>query len=404
MKKNLIKTTLLFVLLIFSSYVFFLLGKVKEVLIIDYTDLIIKEKIELEIYNKYKVSEFVEIEDGKLLNDRYIDTLKIGENKFEINYLNKDKEKRKSYVKYEVIDTTKPIILGSSKYTVVRGSKPNLEYMMISLDNYTKTPERKIEGKYDLNTIGDYKLKFIVTDQFGNSNIKDFTLSVVQKTSPSRPITTKTNYDDIVKLHKNANTMIGLDISKWQGDVDFDKLKEKNVEFIMIRVGYQNGIKNEYVLDNKFERNIKEANRVGIPVGIYLYSYATSLKIAEEQALWVVEQIKKYKVDLPVVFDFEDWAKFPTYNLSQKDINDIAIKFMETLEKNGYKGMNYSSKYYLENIWNIEDYPTWLAHYTTSTNYKGKYSMWQLCQDGRISGINGAVDINVLYDKSLFIN
>ncbi len=402
MKKRLITSAFLLVLLLYSSYICYWIGINKIVNIEDYSDLIIKKDLILEVYNDYNISDFISITDGKIKEDKLIDTLVLGDKRFEFVYINKDGKEKTVNIKYKVEDNTIPIILGSSKYSVLKGTSQKLEYLMISLDNYTKNPERKIEGDYNVSKTGSYNLKFIVTDESGNVNSKDFILNVVDKFSPSKPITTKTIYEDIVDLHKNEDTKIGLDISKWQGDVNFDKLKENNVDFIMIRVGYQNGTKREYVIDNKFERNIKGANRVGIPVGIYFYSYATSLEIAEEQALWVVDKLKDYKVDLPVTFDFEDWGKFATYGLSQRDINDIAIKYMSTLEDNGYKAMNYSSKYYLENIWNIKKYPTWLAHYTKNTNYKGNYSMWQLCQDGRIDGINGAVDINVLYDKSIF--
>jgi GH25 family lysozyme M1 (1,4-beta-N-acetylmuramidase) len=274
---------------------------------------------------------------------------------------------------------------------------------MISIDNYTKTPTIEVIGVYDLNTLGSYKLTFKITDESGNFNTKDFTLNVVSKVIPKKIPNTKTIYEDIVTTHKNDNTKIGLDISKWQGDVDYDKLKEKNVEFVMFRIGYQKGYDKEFILDEKFERNIRESNRVGIPVGLYFYSYANSKKDAEEQALWIIDKIKNYSISLPIAFDFEDWSNFSKQNMSIKDINDIATHFMKTLEDNGYDGINYSSKYYLENIWNIDEYPVWLAHYSSKTDYAGEYSMWQLCQDGRIDGINGAVDINVMY-KNLIKN
>ena len=186
-----------------------------------------------------------------------------------------------------------------------------------------------------------------------------------------------------------------------QGDVDFDKLLENNVEFVMLRVGYQKDYNDTYVIDPYFYNNIKKLNELDIPVGIYFYTYATSTEEAFEQAMWVIDKIKDYKISLPVVFDFESWSDFSSLNLSLHDINKISRTFLSTIKVNGYDAMNYSSKYYLENIWDIDEYPVWLAHYTSKTNYTGEYAMWQLCNNGRIDGINGDVDINVLYDTNM---
>ena len=104
------------------------------------------------------------------------------------------------------------------------------------------------------------------------------------------------------------------------------------------------------------------------------------------------------KLELPIVFDWENFNKWNEYKLSFHDINSIADTFIDTVMKSGYKGMLYSSKFYLENIWeNKNDYPVWLAHYTDETNYTGKYKIWQMCNDGVIDGINGDVDIDIMY-------
>ncbi len=364
----------------------------------EYEDVVISSDLLIELNSKHKISEYIKINGGKISNDDYIVADVIGNKKIEVLYLNNKNYKRKAYFEVTVVDTTKPVILGSSSLTLKVNSKDELIYSFISADNYTKKPTRVIIGDYDLTKVGKYNLTFKITDESGNYNTKDFTLNVVDKINPSKQVVTKTIYEDVVLEHKKDNTKIGLDVSKWQGEINFDKLKEKNVDFIFIRVGYQAGWNSSYVLDNYFKRNIEEANRVGIPVGVYFYSYATTLKEAKDQAKWVVEKIKPYKIDLPVSFDFEEWPKFSRQNISINDINDIATLFMKTIEDNGYKAMNYSSKYYLESIWDIDEYPVWLAHYTNKTDYKGKYSFWQLCNDGRIDGINGAVDINVMYN------
>jgi GH25 family lysozyme M1 (1,4-beta-N-acetylmuramidase) len=400
--KKYIYITIVFIILVLSLITFIYINTNDDKIEEDYEFVVIKKSPILNVYEKYNTSEYISITDGKLLEDKVFDTNEIGEHKIEILYLNKNNKKRKAYIDYKVIDDIPPIILGGITKTIKKGDTSPIEHLFISGDNYDKAPKREIIGEYDINNIGEYKLTLKVTDGSNNVTTKDFILKVVDKLPTSKPSNTRTNYIDIVNIHKNENTKIGLDISKWQGDVDFNKLKENNVEFVILRVGYQKGFNNSnYEIDPYFYNNIKKLNELNIPVGVYFYTYATSTKEAHEQALWVIDKIKDYKISLPVVFDWESWGSFSTLNLSLHDINEISRSFLSTIKLNGYQAMNYSSKYYLENIWNINEYPVWLAHYTKQTDYNGEYVMWQLCDDGRIDGINGAVDINVLYDFNI---
>ena len=113
-----------------------------------------------------------------------------------------------------------------------------------------------------------------------------------------------------------------------------------------------------------------------------------------------MNKIRKYNVSLEIVFDWENWDNFQEYNLSFYKLTDAANAFVKEVEKNGYKGMVYSSKNYLENIWLKLDSRIWLAHYTNETNYQGKYRVWQICNDGIVDGISdNQVDINIRYKK-----
>jgi GH25 family lysozyme M1 (1,4-beta-N-acetylmuramidase) len=390
----------LFIILSVLVYLYIDSYRIKE----DYRFVVIKEYPILKVYGQYNVSEFVSITGGKLLESDVFNTEKIGEKKQEILYLNKHNRKRKAYIDYKVIDDVPPIILGGSVKTIKKGDTSPIEHLFISADNYDQVPDRKIIGEYDINNIGVYNLTLRVTDSSNNITTKDFVLKVVDKISTPAPSNTRTNYEDIFNDYKNENNKIGLNISKWQGNVDFNKLLENNVEFVMLRVGYQKGFNDTNEIDPYFYNNIKKLNELNIPVGVYFYTYATNTKEAYKQALWVIDKIKDYKISLPVVFDFESWSDFSTLNLSLHDINEISESFLSTIKVNGYDAMNYSSKYYLENIWNIDEYPVWLAHYTNQTNYSGEYVMWQLCNNGKIDGINGNVDIDILYDFNLIKN
>ena len=205
-------------------------------------------------------------------------------------------------------------------------------------DNYDSNPKCTIEGKYDLDKVGSYKLVFKAEDSSGNKSEKNFTLNVNEPKKGGNSNTNKvtTDFSQIVKDYKNDDTQIGIDISKWQGDIDFSKLKAAGVEFVIIRVGSSNGINGENFVDSKFIQNIKNANAVGIPVGIYFYSYASTIDRAISDAKWIIEQIKDYKVDLPIAFDWENWGSFNKFDVSFFGLTNIAKGFMDTVKDAGY--------------------------------------------------------------------
>ena len=191
--------------------------------------------------------------------------------------------------------------------------------------------------------------------------------------------------------------MVGIDVSKWQGTIDFEKLKNAGVEFVMIRVGGTRGTNKEYFVDETFEYNIKQANKYNIKAGVYFYSYANSVEAAKKDAKWVLKQIKDYDIDMPVAFDWEEWNNFNSYNLSLFGLTSLSEEFLNTIKKEGYKTLHYSSKSYLEDAWMNTSHDVWLAHYTKETNYQGDYKMWQLCDNGKVDGIDGLVDIDIYY-------
>ena len=356
------------------------------------------DTLEVEVFQETKLSDFIKSINGKIEDDFIINTTKTGKKAINFKYINDDKIEVSYSFEVEVVDITPPVIFSSNQLTVNKGYNGNLEKELFCGDNYDDKPICKITGEYDSNTPGTYPLVFTGTDSSGNISETSFNL-IVKTPSPSTPTPkTTTLFTDIVLKHKTENTKIGLDVSKWQGDINFQKVKDAGVEFVFIRVGTQKGIKGEYVIDPKFEQNIKGFQSVGIPVGIYFYTYASSLKEAEQDAKWVLKQIKPYKIDLPVVYDWENWSFYQEFNKSFYNLTQMANKYMSVVEKAGYKAMLYSSKNYLEKAWLPTKYPVWLAHYTETTTYEGNYYVWQLCSNGRVDGIKGDVDINVMYN------
>ena len=396
MKRSMI--VILFVLLIgiILSIILFNHFKDKEIPI-DNENYTLISDLNIEVYSNVKVSDMIDTINGKIYEDNIIDTNELGIKEIEFIYENKKGRKRRGIFNVTVIDTTAPIIFLNNSYSVTVGYNKNLTDVILSLDNYSSIIKREIIGNYDFNKVGSYPLQYKATDGVGNETIVDFTLNVNPKTK-----TTYSNsyikYSDIASTHKTDNTKIGLDVSKWQGNIDFNKLKQSGVEFIIIRVGTGLGFGKEYVEDAYFRQNIKGALDANIPVGVYFYSYATTNEEAKNEARWVYNIIKDYDITLPVVFDWESWSSFNSLNLSIHDINEIADSFLDEISSLGYKGMLYGSKNYLQKIWDT-DYPVWLAHYTKQTNYEGDYDIWQLCDNGRVSGINGYVDINVMYEN-----
>lgn len=193
---------------------------------------------------------------------------------------------------------------------------------------------------------------------------------------------------------------LGIDISSWQGDIDFAKVKNSGIDFIMIRCGFRNLSNDEIHEDSKFKYNIKEANRYEIPVGVYFYGTSINEKEALEEASYVLNLIKDYDVIYPVVYDFEVFNEKRTKGVDDETINNNALRFLSYIEEHGYKGMLYTNYTALTYHWNLElfnPYKLWYAHYVDNYSYEGVYDMWQYANNGRIDGIVGNVDLNESY-------
>lgn len=208
----------------------------------------------------------------------------------------------------------------------------------------------------------------------------------------------------------------GIDVSKHNGTVNWKKVKAAGVDFAIIRVGYRGyGSSGSIGFDEKFDENMKNATTAGVDIGVYFYSQSLNEAEAKAEANYVLSKIKPYKLQLPVVFDYE-FAGVSTGRLDSawrnKTINKTkmtanCLAFCNTVKAAGYDAMVYASKsFLLDNVDHtaIENagYTVWLAHYITNTNYTGEYVIWQFSSTGKISGIDGSVDCNFMYyDPSL---
>ena len=364
----------------------------------DNTGFILKDNLDVSVYSNLKISDLIKSMDGKLLTDEIINTDSLGLKKVSFIYVNKENKKRRGTFNVTVVDDEKPLVWLSNSYSIKVNSDVNLEDSIMCADNYDSNPSCKIIGDYDLNKVGSYDLSYVATDSSNNKNKVDFTLYVYEpKEDDDEKNVSVTNFDEVLSSYKTKKSEVGIDVSKWQGKIDFNKVKEAGASFVMIRVGSQNGVNGEYVIDPYFETNVSSAIKSGLKVGVYFYSYADSKKEAKKQAKWVIEKIKKYQITLPVAFDWECYSSFNEMDISLFGLNEIADSFLKEVEKNGYEVMLYGSKNYLNSVWKYNKNDVWLAHYSEKTDYQNDFVMWQLCQNGVIDGIEKMVDINVLY-------
>ena len=355
---------------------------------------------EVEVYSEVMLSDLITSMNGHLIKDKKINTDKLGSYEVAFDYINDDNIKVNYSFSINVVDKTPPMISKPNVYNVNVNYDGNIEKDLFCGDNYDDNPKCYIEGEYDISKIGKYNVTFVGVDSSNNESRHNFVLNVREKPKSSTSSNNSfVKFSDLVEKYKTDKIKMGIDISHWQGNIDFQKVKEAGVEFVYIRVGRGNGIGGEYVIDKKFEENIEGFNKVGIPVGVYFYSFANSVQDATEEAKWVLQQIKNYDVDLEIVFDWENWSSFQEFDLSFKKLTNLASSFGKVVKNKGYQAMLYSSKNYLENVWYPVDFPVWLAHYTDNTDYSGKYKVWQLCNNGRVDGINdNLVDIDIMYE------
>nr|WP_297706757.1 GH25 family lysozyme [uncultured Butyrivibrio sp.] len=183
---------------------------------------------------------------------------------------------------------------------------------------------------------------------------------------------------------------MGIDVSKYQGVINWQQVKNSGVKFAMIRVGTtRKGI------DEQFVNNIVGANAAGIRTGIYIYSYATSPEQAAAEANQVLAWIAPYTVSFPIAIDIEDSCQ---KGLNAAQLQAIADTFCGIIYANGYEPMVYASKNWFLNRMPVVSSPKWVAQYSSACEYPGEYAMWQSSSNGSVAGIPSRVDINHLYE------
>lgn len=205
---------------------------------------------------------------------------------------------------------------------------------------------------------------------------------------------------DISEKFLSYGISYGIDVSEWQGNINWEKVKNTGISFAMIRCGYREIVGNNFYEDAKFRKNIEEATRVGLQVGVYFYGTARNEKEALEEAEFTVNLIKDYNITYPVVYDAEVFNRGRLVNVSNSTITDNILTFTETVASYGYETMVYSYYDALTNILDTGKFDgklIWLSHFSETTGYTGNYNMWQYTEEGRVDGISTNVDLNISY-------
>ncbi len=213
------------------------------------------------------------------------------------------------------------------------------------------------------------------------------------------------------ELKTESGRSNGIDVSKWQGKIDWSAVKASGIDFAFIRIGYR-GENGKIYKDDNADYNIQQAQKAGVLVGVYFFSTAVNESEAKEEADWTVAAVEGYAVSYPVVYDCEGYKKSSSrmYGLSASERTANAMAFLDVIDGAGYEGMFYAARndVLTSNYWYItdiaSDYKIWIAQYPSVTypekdkpDYSGSCAAWQYTDHGKVNGIEGNVDMVVCY-------
>lgn len=193
----------------------------------------------------------------------------------------------------------------------------------------------------------------------------------------------------------------GIDVSNHNGTIEWDKVADDGVEFVMIRAGYRGSTEGGLVVDGNFRKNIEGALEAGIPVGVYFYTQALTPAEAIEEAEFVISLIKDYDITYPVAYDIE-YTEGRTSEMSQKEFTDCAEAFLRTVSDAGYSPMlygNLNSMFVMTDYETLKGYERWFAYYGFPVYNHYKFRIWQYSDQGTVDGITGNVDLNICMEE-----
>ena len=198
---------------------------------------------------------------------------------------------------------------------------------------------------------------------------------------------------------QNLPSYAGVDVSAFQGKIDWKKVKDSGIHFAIIRLGYRGYESGKLVEDEYAKTNLKNAKEAGLQIGAYFFSQALSIQETDEEIAFMLKVLGNTKLDMPIVLDWEIPANTArTRNMDARTLTDIQRHFCGQMRDKGYQPMVYFNWHQSEHLYvlhELEAYPFWLALYQDRMTYPWKVEMWQYSDKGKVPGINGNVDLNV---------
>ena len=302
----------------------------------------------------------------------------------------------------ETPDTKAPFFLVyNGSPTIKVGDTFDIHKYMGYADDVDRHVDLEVSGEVNTAEVGTYALQITLRDDAGHTTTQKMNVGVAAELpGGGGGGGKKEEFSDFINTYKTEETCVGIDISRWQEDVDFEKVKAAGCEFVYMRIG---GLDDgELYTDRYYAKNIAGAKAAGLMVGIYWHAEESNPQEVKASVDYLMSVLNGVELDFPIAYDWEDFLHFENYGMNISDLNNNLDVFVDEINAWGYKACLYNSKYYLETIWpSAAKHPLWLAHYVSSTNYQGSFFMWQHGCTGRIDGINGDVDLDVLYKGRL---
>ena len=254
----------------------------------------------------------------------------------------------------------------------------------------TTTEESKDDGNHIQIVYSDGSEEWVKINPYMEKNTYDFTNLV--------------SNDGKMKYYSDGKKIsyLGVDISRYQKDVDFEALKSDGIDFVMLRVGARGYKTGEIQIDEYFHENIKKATEAGLDIGVYFFSQAVTQEEAIEEAQLVLDNIKEYEILYPIAYDMEfienDTARVET--LTRDERTTVAAAFLNHINNAGYTPMLYGDTEWFVKRIDVAKFNAsciWLAEEADIPKYPYRYEMWQYTTQGQVRGINGFVDLNISF-------
>ena len=291
--------------------------------------------------------------------------------------------------------------------TVKKNPKEDTETLLKDKSGNTLYVIDNANKEYRLAKYADYYTydKFFVAGQVKYTGWQTLDGHVYYFTADGKKVTgeqviqgARYNFASDGSLVTGSGTM-GIDVSKWNGSIDWNAVKNSGVSYVIIRCGYRGSSQGALIEDPKFQTNIKGATAAGLKVGVYFFTQAVDEREAVEEASMVLGLIKNYKISYPVFLDVES-SGGRADSISKEMRTAVCRAFCQTIQNAGYTAGVYANKTWLDNKIDagaLSAYKIWLAQYADTPTYTGRYDLWQYRSTGRVSGISGNVDLNLSY-------